>query len=163
MATVPEVSHELPSEVGDGSGGGIGSSVAVSATNTRDGGGDAFTGIESGMAESARYAQSANGVPFVAACSLFAASYGKASCEACIGAANGACQAAWAAFSNQCEVAYLCGTSADEVDRVVHMRDHVIHRETEPQTNVCISGSQCRIDADCGPGGYCSPGAEYGS
>jgi hypothetical protein len=29
--------------------------------------------------------------------------------------------------------------------------------------NVCVMGSQCRVDADCGPGGYCSPSAGYGS
>jgi hypothetical protein len=25
------------------------------------------------------------------------------------------------------------------------------------QANVCLTGSNCRIDSDCGPGGYCSP------
>jgi hypothetical protein len=23
--------------------------------------------------------------------------------------------------------------------------------------NYCVSGSDCRVDADCGPGGFCSP------
>jgi hypothetical protein len=28
---------------------------------------------------------------------------------------------------------------------------------SDPTANVCATGSQCRVDADCGPGGYCSP------
>jgi hypothetical protein len=30
---------------------------------------------------------------------------------------------------------------------------------TDSTPNVCVSGSNCRVDADCGPGGYCSPSA----
>lgn len=26
--------------------------------------------------------------------------------------------------------------------------------------NVCLTGSNCRVDSDCGPGGYCSPSIE---
>jgi hypothetical protein len=34
---------------------------------------------------------------------------------------------------------------------------------TESTPNTCVGGSGCRVDADCGPGGYCSPSAGYGS
>jgi hypothetical protein len=33
---------------------------------------------------------------------------------------------------------------------------------TDSTANTCVAGSQCRVDADCGPGGYCSPSAGYG-
>ena len=29
--------------------------------------------------------------------------------------------------------------------------------------NVCVTGSACRIDSDCGSGGYCSPSSGFGS
>ena len=28
---------------------------------------------------------------------------------------------------------------------------------TSPDANHCLTGSECRVDADCGPGGFCSP------
>jgi hypothetical protein len=28
---------------------------------------------------------------------------------------------------------------------------------SDPAPNSCVSGSTCRVDSDCGPGGYCSP------
>jgi hypothetical protein len=34
---------------------------------------------------------------------------------------------------------------------------------TDNTANVCVSGSQCQVDADCGPGGYCSPSGGYGT
>jgi hypothetical protein len=33
---------------------------------------------------------------------------------------------------------------------------------TDFTANVCMSGSNCRVDADCGAGGYCSPSAVAG-
>jgi hypothetical protein len=33
---------------------------------------------------------------------------------------------------------------------------------TDSTANACVSGSQCRIDSDCGSGGYCSPSPGYG-
>jgi hypothetical protein len=33
---------------------------------------------------------------------------------------------------------------------------------TSNTANACVGGSQCRIDSDCGPGGYCSPSQGYG-
>jgi hypothetical protein len=34
---------------------------------------------------------------------------------------------------------------------------------SDNSANVCVTGSACRIDSDCGSGGYCSPSAGYGS
>jgi hypothetical protein len=34
---------------------------------------------------------------------------------------------------------------------------------TSSVANVCFGGSHCRIDSDCGPGGYCSPSEGYGA
>jgi hypothetical protein len=34
---------------------------------------------------------------------------------------------------------------------------------TDSTANTCVGGSQCRIDSDCGPGGYCSPSAGFGA
>jgi len=34
---------------------------------------------------------------------------------------------------------------------------------TSNAANVCLTGSDCRVNADCGSGGYCSPSAGYGS
>ena len=31
--------------------------------------------------------------------------------------------------------------------------------DTDPSPNVCVTGSGCTVDSDCGPGGLCSPSA----
>jgi hypothetical protein len=34
---------------------------------------------------------------------------------------------------------------------------------SDPTANVCVTDSTCRVDGDCGSGGYCSPSAGFGS
>lgn len=74
----------------------------------------------------------------------------------CTAGTNGRCLPDWR-FPCLASCSYdTCFSDSDCADnQPCQCRDSA--SSTDP--NVCASGGNCRVDTDCGPGGYCSPGS----
>jgi hypothetical protein len=70
----------------------------------------------------------------------------------CTDGTRGRCLAGHFACMTYCSYD-TCGTDTDCVGAVCECRQQA----TDVAANSCWAGGNCRVDSDCGPGGFCSP------